>query len=58
MDRPRYGRRRIDRMLREWDTLRHIIASEGTPAVQEAFDACEEWIDYAFGRGNTGGNPQ
>lgn len=46
-DRARYGRRRIDRMLAEWQALRqHPVDPVAT---QAAFDACEEWVDWAFG---------
>lgn len=49
-DIPRYGRRRIDRMLREWDAHRRAVASGDMERIQETLDACEEWIDFAFGR--------
>lgn len=48
-ERERYGRRRIDRMLKEWNALREAVASGNPEATQAAFDACEEWVDFAFG---------
>lgn len=39
----------IDRMLREWQALREAVASGNAEAAQTAFDACEEWVDFAFG---------
>lgn len=56
MSEERYGRRKISKMLAEWDALRHAVAAEGTPRVQAAFDACEEWIDFAFGRNRSQGD--
>ena len=49
-DKPRYGRRRIDRMLKEWQALRDAVAHGEPEATQAAFDACEEWVDFAFGK--------
>lgn len=46
----RYGRRKVSRMLLEWNVLRSAIATGDPEASQAAFDACEEWIDFAFGR--------
>ncbi len=46
----RYGRRKVSRMLAEWNALRSALASGDREATQEAFDACEEWIDFAYGR--------
>lgn len=44
----RYGRRKISRMLAEWNRLREAVHREGTPAVLAAFEACEEWVDFAY----------
>lgn len=46
---PRFGKRRIDRMLHDMNALRQAIRLEGTPAIQEALDRVEECIDYAYG---------
>jgi hypothetical protein len=46
----RYGRRKVSRMLAEWDALRSAVAGGDPEATQAAFDACEEWVDFAFGR--------
>jgi hypothetical protein len=44
----RYGRRRVAKMYAEIETLRRSIRAEGTEAVQSAWDAVEEHIDYAY----------
>ena len=44
----KYGRRNVPKMIRQVDKLRHIIASEGSPAIQEAWGDVEEHIDYAY----------
>lgn len=45
----RYGKRRVDRMLRDMNVLRQTIRAEGTPAIQDAWDRVEECIDFAYG---------
>lgn len=37
-------------MIRQIDDLRKAIRSEGTEAIQEAWDHVEEHIDYAYRR--------
>ena len=44
----RYGNRKIVKMYNEMNRLRAAIQREGTPAIQAAWDDCEEWIDFAF----------
>lgn len=46
----RYGRRKVSGMYEEWKALRTSIRS-GAPIeqIEANLDACEEWIDYAFG---------
>lgn len=44
----KYGNRNISKMYSEWDILRKVGRSEGTPTIQTAIDNCEEWIDFAF----------
>jgi len=44
----KYGRRNVAKMIGQIDALRHLIASEVTPAVQDAWDKVEEHIDYAY----------
>ena len=46
----RYGQRKVPRMYAEINTLRAAIRAEGTPAIQEAWDAVEEHIDFAYSR--------
>lgn len=46
----KYGNRNIAKMYRQVDALRHLIRAEGTPAVQEAWDAVEEHIDFVYQR--------
>ncbi|WP_312527075.1 hypothetical protein [Paracoccus sp. (in: a-proteobacteria)] len=57
----RYGNRRVPKMLAEINALRRVIAAEGTPNIQDAWDKVEEHIDFAYGRvaqGTTrGGSP-
>lgn len=45
---PRYGNRRVPKMYAEINRLRALIRAEGTPAIQEAWDGIEEWVDYLF----------
>lgn len=44
----KYGRRNVVGMIRQVDDLRKAIRREGTEAVQSAWDAVEEHIDYAY----------
>jgi hypothetical protein len=44
----KYGWRNIVKMYAEINVLRKAIRSEGSPAVQAAWDAVEEHIDYAY----------
>lgn len=44
----RYGRRNIPKMYGEINVLRAAIRAEGTPAIQTAWDAVEEHIDFAY----------
>ena len=46
------GNRNVPKMIRQIDDLRKAIRAEGTPAIQSAWDAVEEHIDYAYRRGN------
>lgn len=45
----RFGNRRVDRMHADINKLRQAIRSEGTDAIQSAWDRVEECIDYAYG---------
>jgi hypothetical protein len=44
----RYGNRKVSKMYAQINTLRQAIAGEGTPAIQAAWDAVEEHIDFAY----------
>lgn len=44
----KYGNRNVSKMLRQINALRAAIRAEGTPAIQSAWDAVEEHIDYAY----------
>lgn len=44
----KYGTRNVPKMIRQVEVLRQAIAAEGTPAIQDAWDAVEEHIDYAY----------
>jgi hypothetical protein len=46
----RYGNRRVSKMLTEWNRLREAVREGNLEGIQDAFDACEEWIDFAFGQ--------
>ena len=46
----KYGSRNVPNMIRQIDDLRKAIRAEGTPAIQAAWDAVEEHIDYAYRR--------
>jgi len=46
----KYGNRNVPKMIAEVEVLRKAIRAEGTPAVQDAWDAVEEHIDYAYRR--------
>jgi hypothetical protein len=43
-----YGKRRVSKMYAQINTLREAIRTEGTPAIQSAWDAVEEHIDFAY----------
>jgi hypothetical protein len=43
-----YGNRTFRSMYRDINALRDAIRAEGGPAVQEAWDRCEEFIDVVF----------
>ena len=44
----KYGRRNVPKMIGQVDALRHAIRAEGSPLVQDAWDAVEEHIDFAY----------
>ena len=44
----KYGRRNIPKMYEQINALRRAIAAEGTPAIQDAWGAVEEHVDYAY----------
>jgi len=46
----RYGNRRVSKMLTEWNRLREAVREGNIEGIQHAFDACEEWIDFTFGK--------
>ena len=46
----RYGNRRVSKMLTEWNRLREAVREGNLDGIQHAFDAFEEWIDFAFGK--------
>lgn len=49
-DPTRYGNRKISKMMAQWRKLAELCRSEGSPAIQDALDDCETWIDFAFGQ--------
>lgn len=54
LDRPvapaSYGQRDTAGMYRQIEALRQAIWAEGSPAIQAAWDAVEEFIDFSYGR--------
>lgn len=52
VDAAKYGRRNVQKMIRQWDAHRTACRAEGTQAIQDTLDAMEEHIDYAY-RANT-----
>lgn len=46
----RYGDRRVPKMLAQVNALRRLIATEGTPGIQDAWAKVEEHIDFAYGQ--------
>ena len=44
----KYGNRRVVKMFNQINALRKLIRSEGTPAIQEAWDKVEEHIGFAY----------
>lgn len=43
-----YGRAKIVTLRRDVNALRKAIRAEGTPAVQDAWDKMERWVDRVF----------
>lgn len=43
-------RTRVTHLGAQINELRRAIRSEGTPAIQDAWDKVEEHIDFAYGR--------
>ena len=43
----KYGNRNVSKMFAQINALRSAIRAEGTEAIQAAWDAVEEHIDYA-----------
>jgi hypothetical protein len=46
----RFGARRVSKMYEQINALRRAIRSEGTPAIQDAWEAVEEHIDFVYGK--------
>lgn len=47
----RFGQRRVPKMYQEWNRLREAIRSGASHEdIEAAFEACEEWVDFAFGK--------
>lgn len=46
-----FGNRSLDSMLWDWNAHRAAVQTGDIEAIQNTFDACEEWIDFALGRG-------
>lgn len=46
----RYGNRKVTKMYAQINALRKVIRSEGTPEIQDAWDAVEEHVDFVYSR--------
>ena len=46
----KYGNRNVIKMFNQINLLRKYIRSEGTPAIQEAWDRVEEHIDFIYAK--------
>lgn len=44
----KYGNRNVPKMYGQINTLRALIRSEGSPAIQEAWDEIEPHIDFIY----------
>lgn len=44
----KYGNRKISKMYAQINTLRKLIMSEGTPAIQDAWGDVEQHIDFIY----------
>ena len=44
----KYGNRKVSKMYAQINDLRRTIRSEGTAAIQDAWDKVEEHIDFAY----------
>ena len=53
---PRYGQRKVVKMYNDINKLRSAIRREGTPAIQEAWDAVEEHVDFLYRDVGVGGS--
>ena len=45
----RYGQRRVATMYADWKDLTRAMSAGDMVAAQDAFDRCQEWIDWCFG---------
>lgn len=43
-----YGRTKLSKLRAAVQALRDAIRAEGTPAIQDAWDRCEPWVDRIF----------
>ena len=48
----RHGKCKVAKMYAQINTLRHAIRTEGTEAIQDAWDAVEEHIDFIYQEAN------
>jgi hypothetical protein len=52
----KYGQRNVIKMFNQVNALRKAIRTEGTPAIQEAWDKVEEHIDFIYAKQKANGN--
>lgn len=48
----RYGNTKITKLRKAVEDLRQAIRKKGTPAIQDAWDRAEPWIDRVFVTGD------
>lgn len=44
----RYGNRRVPRLIAKVNEHRKLVASEGSPAIQDSWSQIEEFIDFIY----------
>ena len=53
----RYGRRRIATMYADWLDMTRAMSEGDMVSAQDAFDRCQEWVDWCFGAASESREP-